>query len=171
MTEFDKMRQGLPFNALDAELMQRREAARLACARYSAHPSKGNLRHITRLFAAHDQLVIEPGFQCDYGSQIHLGTGCYFNFHCVLLDAADIHIGERALFGPGAHLYTIDHPRDATARASGECRAQPIHIGNDVWIGGGARVLPGVSIGDEAIIAANAVVRRDVAAGERYYGD
>lgn len=170
MTEFERMRQGLPFDAKDADLRQRRETARLACARFNAHPSKGNLRHITRLFAAYDQVVIEPGFQCDYGSQIHLGRNVYINFHCVLLDAADIHLGDEVLLGPGVHLYTIDHPRDAAARAAGECIAQPIRIGSRVWIGGGVKVLPGVSIGDDAIIAANAVVRRDVAAGERFFG-
>lgn len=170
MTEFERMREGLPFDAKDADLRQRRETARLACARFNAHPSKGNLRHITRLFAAHDQVVIEPGFQCDYGSQIHLGRNVYINFHCVLLDAADIHIGEDVLLGPGVHLYTIDHPRDATAHAAGECIAKPIRIGNRVWIGGGAKVLPGIHIGDDAIIAANTVVRRDVAAGERFFG-
>lgn len=170
MTEFERMRQGLPFDAKDADLRQRRDTARLACARFNAHPSKGNLRHITRLFAAHDQVVIEPGFQCDYGSQIHLGRNCYINFYCVLLDAADIQIGDDVLLGPGVHLYTIDHPRDAATRASGECIAKPIRIGNRVWIGGGARVLPGVSIGDDAIIAANTVVRRDIAAGERFFG-
>lgn len=170
MTEFDRMRQGLPFNSLDADLRQRRETARLACARFNAHPSKGNLRHITRLFAQHDAVVIEPGFQCDYGSQIHLGRGVYINFHCVFLDAADIHVGDDVLFGPGVHLYTIDHPRDAQARASGECIAKPIRIGHRVWIGGGAKILPGVTIGADAIIAANAVVRRDIVAGERFYG-
>lgn len=170
MTEFERMRQGLPFNPKDTDLRQRREIARLACARFNAHPSKGNLRHITRLFAAVDQVVIEPGFQCDYGSQVHLGRNCYVNFHCVLLDAADIHIGDEVLLGPGVHLYTIDHPRDAAARATGECSAQPIRIGHGVWIGGGAKVLPGVNIGDNAIIAANAVVRRDVSADERYLG-
>lgn len=170
MSEFERMRQGLPFNALDADLRQRREAARLACARYNAHPSKGNLRHITRLFAAQHPVVIEPGFQCDYGSQIHLGPGCYLNFHCILLDAAAIHIGADTLLGPGVHLYTLDHPRDAAQRATGECIAKPIRIGDQVWIGGGAKVLPGVTIGDGAIIAANAVVRRDVGDGERYYG-
>lgn len=170
MTEFESMRQGLPFNALDADLRQRRETARLACARYNAHPSKGNLRHITRLFAQHDQLVIEPGFQCDYGSQIVLGRRCYLNFHCVFLDAAKIQVGDDVLFGPGVHLYTVDHPRDAAERASGQCIALPIRIGNRVWMGGGAKILPGVSIGDDAIIGANAVVRRDISAGERFYG-
>lgn len=170
ITEFDKMRQGHAFNGIDTDLRLRREAARLACAKYNAHPSKGNLRHITRLFAAFGSLVIEPGFQCDYGTQIHIGERCYINFNCVFLDSASITIGDDVLLGPGVHLYTVDHPREAAARASGECHAKPISIGNKVWIGGGAKILPGISIGDNAIIGANMVVTRNVANNERYLG-
>lgn len=170
MTEYEKMVSGQAYNSLDTELRLKREAARLACAKYNAHPSKGNLRHITRLFAQSEQVVIEPGFQCDYGSQIHLGKNVYINFHCVMLDSAPIYIGDQVLVGPAAHFYTVDHPRDATQRASGECFAKPIRVGNRVWIGGGAKILPGVEIADDAIIAANAVVTRNVAQGERYLG-
>ncbi|SBS34430.1 Maltose O-acetyltransferase [Marinomonas spartinae] len=170
MTEFEKMKSGEPFNGLDKDLRLRREAARLACAKYNTHPSKGNLRHITRLFAKFGSVVIEPGFQCDYGTQIHIGERCYINFNCVFLDSAAIYIGNDVLIGPGCHLYAVDHPRDPQARADGKCFAKPITIGNNVWIGGGAKILPGVNIGDNAIIAANAVVRRDILANERYIG-
>lgn len=170
MTEFEKMRQGISFNAVDLDLRLRRETARLACAKFNAHPSKGNLRHITRLFAEFGSVVIEPGFQCDYGSQIHLGERVFINFHCVFLDSATITIGNDVLIGPGVHLYTVDHPREAQPRASGECFSRPISIGNNVWIGGGAKVLPGISIGDNVIVGANAVVRRDLAKNERYTG-
>ena len=169
MTEFEKMIRGDSFNAIDTDLRLRREAARLACAKFNAHPSKGNLRHITRLFAKFDSVVIEPGFQCDYGSQIHLGKNVFINFHCIFLDSAPIYIGDDVLIGPGAHLYTVDHPRDAELRASGECSTKPITIGNNVWIGGGAKVLPGIRIGNNAIIAANAIVTRHVADNERYF--
>jgi maltose O-acetyltransferase len=170
MTEFEKMIRGETFNGIDTDLRLRRETARLACAKFNAHPSKGNLRHITRLFAEFVSVVIEPGFQCDYGSQIHLGKNVFINFHCVFLDSAPIHIGDDVLIGPGVHLYTVDHPRDAKLRASGECFTRPITIGNNVWIGGGAKILPGISIGNNAIIAANAVVTRHVEKNERYFG-
>lgn len=170
ISEFEKMISGLAYNGIDTDLRLRRETARLACAKYNAHPSKGNLRHITRLFAEFDSVIIEPGFQCDYGTQIHLGKRCFINFNCVMLDSAPIYLGDDVLIGPGAHLYTSDHPRDAEQRASGICFAKPIKIGNNVWIGGGAKILPGVTIGDNAIIAANAVVRHDVAPDERYVG-
>jgi maltose O-acetyltransferase len=170
MTEFEKMIRGDTFNGIDTDLRLRRETARLACAKFNAHPSKGNLRHITRLFAEFGSVVIEPGFQCDYGSQIHLGKNVFINFHCVFLDSAPIHIGDDVLIGPAVHLYTVDHSRDAKLRASGECFTRPITIGNNVWIGGGAKILPGISIGNNAIIAANAVVTRHVEENERYFG-
>ena len=169
MTEFEKMLHGEHFNGIDTDLRLRRETARLACAKFNAHPSKGNLRHVTRLFAEFGSVVIEPGFQCDYGSQVHLGERVYINFQCVFLDSAAIHIGNDVLIGPGVHLYTVDHPREADLRAAGHCFARPIKIANNVWIGGGAKILPGISIGENAIIAANAVVTRNVAANERYF--
>jgi maltose O-acetyltransferase len=144
--------------------------ARLACAKFNAHPSKGNLKHITRLFSHCDQAYIEPTFQCDYGMHIYVGKNFYANFNCVLLDSATITIGDNVLLGPSVHLYTVDHPRDPNERRLGLCVARPITIGNDVWIGGGAKVLPGVNIGDGCIIAANTVVRQSLAPHQTYYG-
>lgn len=165
-----KMRSGQPFNSLDIELRLLREKARLACGKYNAHPSKGNFKHISRLFNKLSTAVIEPGFQCDYGSQISLGENFYANFNCVFLDSADIIIGNDVMLGPGVHIYTVDHPRDAKARRAGGCIAKPVVIADGVWIGGGAKILPGVNIGENAIIGANAVVTKDVAANSRYLG-
>ena len=167
-TERMKMRSGQPFNSLDIELRLLREKARLACGKYNAHPSKGNFKHISRLFNTLSTVVIEPGFQCDYGGQISLGNNFYANFNCVMLDSAAITIGDDVMFGPGVHIYTVDHPRDAQSRREGGCIAKPVIIGDGVWIGGGAKILPGVTIGDNTIIAANAVVTRDVPADFRF---
>ncbi len=169
MTEFEKMITGLPFNSLETELRLLREKARLACAKYNAHPSKGNLKHITRLFNAFGSVAIEPGFQCDYGGQITVGDNFYANFNCVMLDSAAISIGNDVMLGPSVHIYTVDHPRDAKARREGGCSAKPVSIGDGVWIGGGAKILPGVTIADNAIIGANAVVTKDIHAGARFY--
>ena len=89
-TERMKMRSGQPFNSLDIELRLLREKARLACGKYNAHPSKGNFKHISRLFNKLSTAVIEPGFQCDYGGQISLGDNFYANFNCVMLDSASM---------------------------------------------------------------------------------
>lgn len=170
LTEYMKMRSGQTFNSLDIELRLLREKARLACGKYNAHPSKGNFKHISRLFQQFSTAIIEPGFQCDYGSQISLGKNFYANFNCVFLDSAAIIIGDDVMLGPGVHIYTVDHPRDAQQRRAGGCIAKPVTIADGVWIGGGAKILPGVSIAENAIIGANAVVTKDVAAGSRYLG-
>jgi len=169
MSEFENMVSGLNYDCLDPELRALRATARLACAKYNAHPSAGNMKHITRLFKAVDSAVLEPGFQCDYGVNIEVGRNFYANFQCVLLDAAPIVIGDDVLLGPGVHIYTSDHPKDVEQRKRGICFAKSVHIGDKVWIGGGVKILPGVCIGDGAIIGANAVVTKDVAAHTTYY--
>jgi maltose O-acetyltransferase len=170
LSEYQKMLAGQSFNSLDIELRLLREKARLACGKYNAHPSKGNFKHISRLLKQFSTAVIEPGFQCDYGGQISLGQNFYANFNCVMLDSATITIGDDVMFGPGVHIYTVDHPRDAQARREGGCIAKPVTIGDGDWIGGGAKILPGVTIGENAIIGANAVVTKDVLADSRFIG-
>jgi len=169
MSELEKMLTGEKYNGLDLELRQLREKARLACAKYQAHPSLGNMKHIKRLFGSLGSAILEPGFQCDYGVNIHVGENFYANFQCVLLDAATICIGNDVLFGPAVHIYTVNHPKNIEERRKGVCIAKSVSIGNDAWIGGGAKILPGITIGDGAIIGANAVVTKDVAENDTYY--
>ena len=169
MSELQKMLAGDDFISTDLELRLMREKARLACGKYNAHPSKGNFKHVSRLFNQLGSAVIEPGFQCDYGRHINIGENFYANFNCVFLDSAPIHIGDDVLLGPGVHIYTVDHPRDAQQRRAGGCFAKSVTIGNGVWIGGGAKILPGIIIGNNAIVAANSVVTRDVKEGECYF--
>src|SRR5690554_4811494 len=107
---------------------------------------------------------IEPPFQCDYGSNITLGDDVYFNFNCVVLDVAAVRIGSRVLFGPGVHVYAATHPLSAGERRHGRELGQPVAIGDDVWVGGGAIICPGVTIGDRAVIGAGSVVTRDIPA-------
>ncbi len=110
-------------------------------------------------------VVIRPPFFCDYGSNIRLGDGVFLNFNCVILDVVTVTIGDRTQVGPAVQIYTADHPRDAKTRREGLEFGRPIHIGEDVWIGGGAIILPGVTIGDGAVIGAGSVVTRNVEAG------
>ena len=107
---------------------------------------------------------IEPIFRCDYGFNIHIGDRFYANSDCIFLDTCEIRIGDNCLLGPRVGLYTVSHPLEAAARRTGIERGRPIRIGNDVWIGGGAIVVPGVTVGDGAVIAAGSVVTRDVPA-------
>ena len=93
------------------------------------------------------------------------------NFGCVLLDVCPIEIGEGTQIGPMVQIYAADHPRDAATRHGGlEC-GKPVRVGRDVWIGGGAIVLPGVTVGDGAVVGAGSVVTRDVAPGVTVMGN
>lgn len=107
----------------------------------------------------------------DYGTNVFLGEGVSMNYGCVLLDVCTIHIGDYTQIGPGVQLYTADHPREANLRRAGIEFGRPIKIGSNVWIGGHAIVLPGVTIGDDSIIGAGSVVTRDIPAGARVAGN
>jgi maltose O-acetyltransferase len=115
--------------------------------------------------------VIRPPFHCDYGYNIHLADGVFLNFNCVILDVVEVSIGERTQVGPAVQIYAADHPRDAETRRSGLEFGRPVRIGRDVWIGGGAIILPGVTIGDRAVIGAGSVVTRDVGEGQTVTGN
>jgi maltose O-acetyltransferase len=115
--------------------------------------------------------VIRPPFFCDYGSNIRIGKNLFANFDCVFLDCATIDIGDDVQIGPAVQLYTATHPLDPTVRRSGLEGAKPIRIGDNVWLGGGAIVLPGVVIGDDAVVGAGSVVTRDVPPGATVVGN
>ena len=104
---------------------------------------------------------MQPPFFCDYGSNIQLGERVFFNFNCVVLDVCCVTIGDHTLIGPAVQIYTATHPLDAAQRRLAES-GKPVEIGSDVWIGGGAIILPGVRIGARTVIGAGSVVTRDV---------
>ena len=106
--------------------------------------------------------VIRPPFYCDYGYNISVGRNTFMNFNCVILDVVQVRIGDDCQIGPNVQIYTADHPRDPEARRSGVEFGRPIHIGRNVWVGGGAIILPGVTVGDDAVIGAGSVVTRDI---------
>lgn len=99
-----------------------------------------------------DGTTIMPLFTCDYGYNIRLGGNVFINYHCIFLDCAPIEIGHDVQIGPAVRLYTQQHPLDPVVRRSSLESASPIRIGNDVWIGGGAVVLPGVTIGARSVV-------------------
>jgi len=108
---------------------------------------------------------IRPPFFCDLGFQIHIGARTFANFGLVALDVARITIGDDVQIGPNVQLLTPTHPLDPELRRAKWEAAEPITIGSNVWIGGGAIVLPGVTIGDDSVVGAGAVVTRDVEPG------
>jgi len=174
-SEREKMIAGEPYRASDPELMEARLRAQEVLARYNATaPREAGTRDaiLRGLFGAvGDSPTVMPRFACDYGFNIRAGSNLFVNYDCVFLDCAPIEIGDDVQIGPAVQLYTATHPLDPVERRAGIEGAQPIRIGNNVWIGGGAIVLPGVTIGDDAVIGAGSVVTRDVAHGAIVVGN
>ncbi len=174
-SEKDKMLAGELYRAGDPELQADAARAKTWMARYNGMMAEGTaerraaLREI--MTEVGDGAVVRPPFFCDYGMNIRLGAGVFLNFNCVLLDVVEISIGDLTQIGPGVQILTPDHPRDPQARRDGLEFGRPIRIGANVWIGGGALLMPGVTVGDDAIIGAGAVVTRDVAAGATVGGN
>jgi maltose O-acetyltransferase len=167
-SEREKMLAGELYNALDGELVLARERARNLCQDLNAsREADQELRRriLGELFGAGGESVwVQPPFFCDYGFNIHLGKKCYFNFNCVVLDVCEVRIGDHTLFGPAVQIYTATHPLDAELRRQQEY-GKPIAIGSDVWVGGGAIICPGVTIGSRSVIGAGSVVTRDIPEG------
>ncbi|WP_172564157.1 sugar O-acetyltransferase [Vibrio navarrensis] len=164
-TEKQKMLSGEAYDAGDQELLQ----ARLSC-RKTLHSLNNSLPLSEEWRAAIDELLpnsyqayIEPPFRCDYGTNIKLGKNFYANFNCVILDVAEVSIGDNVLFAPNVQIYTAGHPIDVKGRVEdGVEFGLPIRIGNNVWLGGGVIVCPGVNIGNNSVIGAGSVVTKDI---------
>ncbi|CAN5132895.1 sugar O-acetyltransferase [soil metagenome] len=107
---------------------------------------------------------LRPPFHCDYGTQIHIGARTFINFNLVALDVATITIGEDCQIGPNVQLLTPTHPIEPEPRRRKLEAAETIAIGDNVWLGGGVIVCPGVRIGENSVVGAGAVVTRDVPA-------
>jgi len=166
-SEQQKMLSGQWFDPQDKTLVALRRRAKALCRELNNTPPeqfKQCQRLAQQLFGKVDGCYIEPHFFCDYGQNIYLGRRFYANHGCTILDAARVEIGDRVLLGPQVQILTNNHPLHADTRIDGLQRALPVTIGHWVWIGGGAVILPGVAIGDGAVIAAGSVVTRDVPA-------
>lgn len=153
------------YDSAAAELVaERRRARRLTRLFNQSEETDWKKRAdlLAELFGAATDVFIEAGFHCDYGYNIRLGAGVYFNFDCVILDCAPVTFGDAVKCGPGVHIYTAQHPVDAAQRRSGLEFALPVLIGENAWIGGGAVVCPGVSVGANAVIGAGSVLVKDV---------
>lgn len=166
---------GESYYASAPELQADQAANHRWLARYNAALADGPARWHEllreRLAAVGEGSVIRPPFHCDYGFNIHLGTGVFLNFNCVILDVVEVRIGDRTQIGPAVQVLTADHPRDPAERATGVESGRPVRIGRNVWIGAGAIILPGVSVGDDALVGAGSVVTRDVPAGTTVVGN
>ena len=171
--------------------MERRDVAaafraRSLLASFAAIPAAGNeQRHsilVQLLGEAGEGIWIEPPFFCDYGMNVYIGSNSFVNVNCVFLDSAEIRIGANALIGPAVQLLTVSHPLLAAdrivpqhdrqpARSPYRTHAAAIRIGENVWIGGGSIVMPGITIGDNVTIGAGSVVTADIPSDALAFGN
>ncbi len=129
-----------------------------------SRPSETDKRKVIlkSLFGRYSNTHIEPPFQCDMGNNIFFGEGGFLNYGVKILDIAAVTIGDYVLMAPNVVVTTVDHPVDLAERVKPYACAEPITIGNNVWIGAGAIVLGGVTIGDNSVIGAGSIVNKDI---------
>lgn len=168
-SEKEKMLAGELYDPLDPQLAAERRRARLlfkALNDTRDDQQEERERLIRELIpAAGVGVWIEPPFYCDYGTNITLGDRVFFNFNCVVLDVAPVRIGSRVLFGPAVQIYAATHPLGAAERKTGLEAGRSVEIGDDVWVGGGAIICPGVRVGARSVVGAGSVVTRDIPEG------
>ena len=159
MTEKEKCCQGLLYDAnYDVELLADREKAKEQLYDYNrlrpSQQAEKTQQLKSLLGKTGNKLIIEPPFACDYGYNIEVGENFYANVNLVILDGARVSIGDNVFIAPNVGIYTAGHPLDAEQRNKGLEYAYPVTIGNNVWIGAGVNILPGVTIGDNVVIGA-----------------
>ncbi len=167
-TEREKMLAGELYVAADAELFALSQRGRVFMQRFNQLPpdQRAERQALIRewLGAAGENVWIEPPFFCDYGAHLYLGNNVYFNTNCVILDSNTVQIGNSTWLGPSVQIYTATHPIDAAERIKGPELAFPIRIGDNVWVGGGSIICPGVTIGANTTIGAGSVVTKAIPA-------
>ena len=166
---------GLLYDATHPE----REAEHIACAdlcweynRTKPSDMEGRERLLRQIFGklGRDPYV-EPTVFFGFGKNVEAGDRFFANNNCVFVDPGKIIFGDDVKIAPQCGFYTALHPLDPELRATGAETAKPIHIGNNVWFGGGVKVLPGVTIGDNCVIGAGSVVTHDIPANSLAYGN
>ena len=166
MTELEKLEAGLEYSFADPEVAARKTLAVTACARLAAtdqNDAKAYEAAARAIFAeAGVGLDIQPGFHCDYGKNIHIGDNFTANYNVTILDIARVDIGDNCMFGPGTMISTVTHPIDGARRRNRMASAKPVKFGNDVWLAANVSVMPGVTIGDNVVVGAGAVVTHDI---------
>jgi maltose O-acetyltransferase len=154
---------GEMYLAGDPQLVAERERCEQLLRAYNADGDAALLGEL--LGSVGKNAYIRPPFFCDYGYNVTLGDDVFANFNCVMLDVVAIAIGDRVQMASGVQLLAADHPLGAQERASGREFGSPITIADDVWLGGGAIVCPGVTIGQGTVIGAGSVVTKDIPPG------
>jgi maltose O-acetyltransferase len=166
MTEKEKMLAGKPYIALGEELSNERQHAKEMLFDFNgSHPNEIHKRNeiVKKLFGKVGSVFfIEPPFRCDYGYNIIVGKNFYANYNCTILDCTLVTIGNNVLLGPNVSIFTAGHPVHFELRSQEIEYARPITIGDNVWIGGGVIINPGVNIGENSVIGSGSVVTKDI---------
>lgn len=177
VTEKEKMMAGEWYDAnFDKGLIAERLRAKDLCFDFNnTRPSDLKLRAelLKKILPQVDVTTVEilSPFEVDYGYNIRIGAGSFFNHGCYLMDCAPITFGTHCFVGPSCGFYTAIHPLMVEQRNKGLERALAIEIGDDVWIGGGVTVMPGVKIGAGSVIGAGSIVTKDIPSGVIAYGN
>ncbi|SMB88996.1 maltose O-acetyltransferase [Pasteurella testudinis DSM 23072] len=166
MTELEKQDAGLEYDFSDPQVAARKQRALNLCRAYNAispDDHDAQARALSALFGScGGNVSVQPDFNCDYGKNIHVGNDFLTNYNVTILDIAPVHIGDFVMIGPNTLITTVGHPLNAAGRRAKKAQASAVRIGNDVWIGGNCTILPGVTIGNNVVVAAGAVVSKDV---------
>lgn len=167
MTEKEKMLSGMVYSAIDEQLLKELNEVKEIIHEYNALKPSQTLRRFQILkdllgHVADDEIIVNQPFYCDYGKQIRVGKRFFANFNLTILDEARVTIGDDCFIGPNVSIYTACHSTDPVERNTRREWAEPVTIGDNVWIGGSVTILPGVTIGSNVTIGAGSVVTRDI---------
>ena len=166
ITAWEKMQKGMVYDDFDDDLFLRRvEAKKLFKAYNKTSDDEMEERKtlLSKLFhSVGNGVHIEPDFRCEFGKNIIIGDQVYINFGCIILDCAEVTIGNNVLIGPNLGIYAVNHGLDPEERIVGACIGKPVHIEDNVWVGGDVKVLAGVTIGEGSVIGAGSVVTKDI---------
>ena len=158
MTEMEKMEAGMEYTYADQELIARKSQAIQWCEAYNAIDGRDYVAQYAHL----QKMLGAVTFGCDCGKNIFIGNDFTGNFNLTILDIREVYIGNHVMIGPNTLITTVGHPLSPKARRGYMAKAAPVRIGDDVWIGGNVTILPGVTIGNNVVVAAGAVVTKDV---------
>lgn len=172
-TEKEKMLAGERYNLLDPQLLEDRQKTKQLVRLFNQTDNPTAREEIIRQMVANigRDTIVEPPFFVTYGQNTSIGDHAYLNYLCTIIDNNEVRIGNYVMIGPMVQLYTAAHPLQAKERNQGWEIAKPILIEDNVWIGGGAIILPGVTIGLNAVVGAGAVVTRSVPANTVVVGN
>lgn len=166
LSELEKCNAGLEYSYANPEMIARKTRAIVQCEAFNAIDGtdyEAQYRHLQQMLGAVGERVwIAKTFNCDCGKNIFIGNDFTGNHNLTILDIREVYIGNHVMIGPNTLITTVGHPLSPMGRRQYHASAQPVRIGNDVWIGGNVTILPGVTIGNNVVVAAGAVVTKDI---------